>query len=52
MVDVLEAIVAHRRWTFATHVTVDDWNIGIVGHLSISYSAPERAFKSSDERLL
>lgn len=39
VVDALEAIVADDHWTFASHVKVEDRNVGITGYLTIGYQA-------------
>lgn len=47
VVDVLEAIVANDHWTYASHVTVQDRDVGTLGYLTIQYRAPGVAFKTS-----
>ena len=49
VVDVVEAIVAHDHWNYASHVTVQDSGVGTVGYLTIQYHAPRMAFKASDK---
>ena len=37
VVDAFEAIIDNDGWTYASHVTVEDSHIGIVGFLSMAY---------------
>ncbi|KAL8955671.1 MAG: hypothetical protein Q9193_006562, partial [Seirophora villosa] len=39
VVDALEDIVATDHWTFASHVKVQERNVGVIGYLSIAYQA-------------
>ncbi|KAL8966778.1 MAG: hypothetical protein Q9197_005796 [Variospora fuerteventurae] len=47
VVDAMEAIVINHHLTYKSHVTIEDQNIGLVGHLSIVYQAPGTVLETS-----
>ncbi|KAI4260461.1 MAG: hypothetical protein L6R35_007436 [Caloplaca aegaea] len=47
VVDAMEAIVTNHHMTYKSHVTIEDQNVGLVGHLSITYQAPGTVLETS-----
>ncbi|KAL8981791.1 MAG: hypothetical protein Q9177_005466 [Variospora cf. flavescens] len=47
VVGAMETIVTNHHMTYKSHVTIEDQNVGLIGHLSITYQAPGTVLETS-----